>query len=107
MPRDDVGRLGIHVPLGRSGTPRWKLNDMLVALVVSVQIAKRPFDPIALARPRIHFDGFHVFYVYAANERSTLPLAPPFINICSDESGLLFGIQRGVWVSHRHVLRPF
>jgi hypothetical protein len=65
---------------------------VLVALVVSVEVTKRPFDPIALARPRTHLNGFHVFYVDAANERSTLPLAPLLVNIRPDESGLLFGI---------------
>jgi hypothetical protein len=73
---------------------------MLVTLVVPVQIAERAVDSIALARPRTHFHCFHVFDVYAANQWDTLPPTPLLIRIHSHESGLLFGVQRGVWVSH-------
>jgi len=65
---------------------------MLVSLVIPVQVAQRAVDSIALARPRTHLHGFHVFDVDAANEWNALPLAPLFIYIHSHESGLLFGI---------------
>jgi len=80
------------MPQGRRGASRWELNEVLVALVVSVQIAKRAVDSIALARPGTHLHRFHVFDVYAANEWDALPPTPLFIRIQSHEGGLLFGI---------------
>jgi hypothetical protein len=65
---------------------------VLVTFVVSVQIANRAVDSIALARPGIHFHRFHVFDVYAANKWDTFPLTPLFIHIHSRESGLSFWI---------------
>jgi hypothetical protein len=65
---------------------------VLVSLVVSVQVAKRAVDSIALARPSADLHGFHVFDVYTANEWDTFPLTPLFIHIHSRESGLPFWI---------------
>ena len=92
MSGDDIGCFGVHVPQGRRGASRLELNDVLVSLVIPVQVAQRAVDSIALARPRIHLHGFHVFDVYAANEWNAFPLAPLFIRIHSYESRLLFGI---------------
>ena len=92
MSGDDIGCLGIHVPQGRRGASRREFNNVLVALVVSVQVAKRAVDSIALARPSAHLHGFHDFDIYTAYEWNALPLAPLFIRIHSHESGLLFGI---------------
>jgi hypothetical protein len=78
--------------LGRSGASRWEFNDVLVALVVSVQVAKRALDTIAFAWPRTDLHGFHVSDVDAANQWDALPFAPLLIHIHSHKSGLLFGI---------------
>ena len=65
---------------------------MFVTLVVSIQIAKRAIDSIALARLWADLHCFHVFNVYAANQWNALPLTPLLIRIQSHESGLFFGV---------------
>jgi hypothetical protein len=65
---------------------------VLIAFVVSVQVAKRAVDSIALAWPGTHFHGFHIFNVYAANPWDTFSLAPRFVHIDAHEGRLFFGI---------------
>ncbi len=69
------------MPQRRGGAARRQFDDMLVAFVVSVEIAKRAFDAIALARPGADLHRFHVFDVNAADQRRALALAPFLIHI--------------------------
>jgi hypothetical protein len=65
---------------------------VLIAFVVSVQVAKCAVDSSAFARPGPHFYGFHILNVNAGNPRDTFSLAPLFVHIDSHESRLFFGI---------------
>src|SRR5262245_10398253 len=96
---DDIGCLGVHMPQRRGRSSGGELDDVLIAFVVSVQVAKRAVDSIAFARPGTHFHGFHILYVYAANPWDTFSLAPLFVHIDAHEGRLFFGISRGVLAS--------
>src|SRR5437773_4340536 len=88
MSRDDVESFGIHVSQGRGVAARRELDDVLVGLVISVQVAQSPFDAIALARPGAQPDRFHLLEVHASHQRHALSLAPLSIHVDSYKSRL-------------------
>ena len=88
----DIDRLGVEMAQGRGGAAGRQFDHMLVAFVVAVEITERPFDAVALARPRPDLHGLHVFDINAADQRRALALAPVLIHIDTDDGRLLLRI---------------